>query len=185
MKRLLALFALFALLALALAVPAGALAGEKSGSKTKAKTTTYKGSFRAVGADGAYTDKRFGKAQLQDHRKKDKLKVHVRRLAPRTTYSFALYSAPKGTPVCEQGAAGGTQESAFAPKSKKSNSAGNFNSNQRSKTFKADATKRYFVLVSTAAGEPVACAALSAKKAKKGKGHGKAKVQGKAKARGK
>ena len=181
MKRLLALFAL---LALVLAVPAGALAGEKSGSKTK--TTTYKGSFRAVGADGAYTDKRFGKAQLQDHRKKDKLGVHVRRLAPKTTYSFALYSAPKGTPVCEQGAAGGAQESAFAPKSTTSNSAGNFNSKQRSKTFKADATKRYFVLVSSAAGGPVACAPLSAKKAKgKAEGHGKARVQGKAKGKGK
>ena len=187
MKRLLALFAL---LALALAVPAGALAGKKSGTKTKAKTTTYKGSFRAVGADGAYTDKRFGKAQLQDHRKKDKLGVHVRRLAPKTTYSFALYSAPKGTPVCEQGASGGTQESAFAPKTRKTNPAGNFNSKQRSKTFKADATKRYFVLVSTTAsgataGEPVACAALSGKKDKAAKGKkGKGQAKSKAKGRG-
>lgn len=189
MKRLLALFAL---LALALAVPAGALAGKKSGSKTKTKTTTYKGSFRAVGADGAYTDKRFGKAQLQDHRKKDKLAVHVRRLAPRTTYTFALYSAPKGTPVCEEGASGGTQESAFAPKSRKSNSAGNFNSKQRSRTFRADATKRYFVLVSSAAGEPVACAPLSARKARNAKGKkskpqsgSKGQTKAKAKGRGK
>ena len=187
------LLALIALLALALAVPAGATAAK---STTKSKTTTYKGSFRLVGSDGAYTDKKFGKAQLQDHRKKDKLQVHVRRLAKRTTYQFALYSVPKGTPVCQEGASGGTQESAFAPKTRKTNSAGNFNSKQRSKTFKADTAKRYFVLVSTtasaaSAGEPVACAALSSKKEKKakakakskqGKGKGKAKGRGKPKA---
>jgi len=198
MKRMLALLAL---LALALAVPAGALAGKSKKSEGKTKTANYKGSFRAVGADGAYSDRKFGKAKLQDHRKKDKLHVHVRRLAPRTDYSFALYSAPKGTPVCQEGASGGTQESAFAPKTRKTNSAGNFNAKQRSKTFKADAAKRYFVLVSTtasgaSAGEPVACAALSGKKdkaakGKKGKkgaskkGKGQAKSHAKSKGKGK
>jgi len=200
MKRLLALVAL---LALALAVPAGALAGKSknSGSKSKSRTMTYKGSFRAVGADGAYSDRKFGKAHLQDHRKKDKLHVHLRRLAPNTNYVFALYSAPKGTPVCEQGASGGTQETAFAPKVKRTNSAGNLNSKQRSKTFTADPAKTYFVLVSTTASDgspdqPVACAELKGKKGKKGtsgskqkgkgksQGHAKSRAQGKAKGRG-
>ena len=126
-----------------------------------------KGSFAAVGADGAYSDTKFGKAHLVDNRKRDKLSVHLRRLAPRTTYTFALYSIAKGEPRCEQGASGGTQETAFPPKSKQTNARGNLNAKQRSKTFKADAARRYFVLVSDGA-QPVACAKLKGKKAKRG-----------------
>ena len=163
MKRLLALCAL---LSLALALPAVAPA-KKKGKHAHHRTTVLKGSFRAVGADGAYTDKKFGKAQLVDNRKRDKLSVHLRRLAPKTTYTFALYSVAKGEPRCEEGASGGTQETAFAPKSKKTNKRGNLNAKQRSKTFKADKARRYFVLVSDGA-QPVACAKLKGKKAKRG-----------------
>jgi len=162
MKRFLALFAL---LSLALALPAVAPAKKKH--KAHHRTTVLKGSFRAVGADGAYTDKKFGKAQLVDNRKHDKLSVHLRKLAPRTTYTFALYSVAKGQPRCEEGASGGTQETAFPPKAKKTNKHGNLNAKQRSKTFKADRAKRYFVLVFDGA-QPVACAKLDGKKAKKG-----------------
>jgi hypothetical protein len=162
MKRFLALFAL---LSLALALPAAAPAKKKH--KSHHRTTVLKGSFRAVGADGAYTDKKFGKAQLVDNRKRDKLSVHLRRLAPRTTYTFALYSVAKGQPRCEEGASGGAQESAFPPKAKKTNKRGNLNATQRSKTFKADRARRYFVLVFDGT-QPVACAKLNGKKAKKG-----------------
>ncbi len=161
MKRLLALCAL---LTLALALPAAAPA--KKAKKPHHRTTVLKGSFSAIGADGAYTDKKFGKAHLVDNRKRDKLNVHLRHLAPLTTYTFALYSVAKGQPRCEEGASGGTQETAFAPKSKRTNKSGNLNAKQRSKTFKADAARRYFVLVSEGA-QPVACAKLKAKKAKK------------------
>jgi hypothetical protein len=164
MKRFLALFAL---LTLALALPAIAPAKKKHKHSSHHRTTVLKGSFRAVGADGAYTDKKFGKAQLVDNRKRDKLSVHLRHLAPRTTYTFALYSVAKGQPRCEEGASGGTQETAFPPKSKQTNRAGNLNAKQRSKTFKADAARRYFVLVSDGT-QPVACAKLKGKKAKKG-----------------
>jgi hypothetical protein len=163
MKRLLALCAL---LSLALALPAVAPA-KKKGKHAHHRTTVLKGSFRAIGADGAYTDKKFGKAQLVDNRKRDKLSVHLRRLAPKTTYTFALYSVAKGQPRCEEGASGGTQETAFAPKSKRTNKRGNLNAKQRSKTFKADAARRYFVLVSDGA-QPVACAKLKGKPAKRG-----------------
>ena len=81
MKRFLALLAL---LSLALALPAAAPAKKKRHKHPHHRTTVLKGSFEAVGADGAYTDKKFGKAQLVDNRKRDKLSVHVRRLAPRT-----------------------------------------------------------------------------------------------------
>ena len=163
MKKLLALCAL---LSLALALPAVAPA-KKKGKQSHHRTTVLKGSFRAVGADGAYSDTKFGKAHLVDNRKRDKLSVHLRRLAPRTTYTFALYSVAKGQPRCEQGASGGTQETAFPPKSKQTNARGNLNAKQRSKTFKADARRRYSVLVSDGA-QPVACAKLKGKKAKRG-----------------
>ena len=170
MKKLLALCAL---LALAFALPAGAPA-RKQGKQSHPRTTVLKGSFRAVGADGASSDTKFGKAQLVDNRKRDKLRVHLRRLAPRATYTFALYSVAKGQPRCQEGASGGTQETAFAPKSKRTNRRGNLNAKQRSKTFKARAARRYFVLVFDGA-QPVACAKLNGKKAKrscKGKPHG-------------
>ena len=170
MKRFLALFAL---LSLALALPAVAPAKKKHKHASHHRTTVLKGSFRAVGADGAYTDKKFGKAHLVDNRKRDKLSVHLRRLAPRTTYTFALYSVAKGQPRCEEGASGGTQETAFAPKAKQTNKRGNLNAKQRSRTFKANKAKRYFVLVSDGT-QPVACAKLNGKKAKRGcKPHGK------------
>jgi hypothetical protein len=163
MKRFLALCAL---LSLALALPAVAPAKKKHKHVSHHRTTVLKGSFRAVGADGAYTDKKFGKAQLVDNRKRDKLSVHLRRLAPRTPYTFALYSVAKGVPRCEKGASGGTRETAFPPKAKTTNRRGNLNATQRSKTFKADAAERYLVLVSDGA-QPVACAKLNGKKAKK------------------
>jgi len=182
MKKLLALLAL---LSLALALPALAPAKKKH-KQSSHRTTVLKGSFSAIGADGAYTNRKFGKAHLVDNRKRDKLSVQLRRLAPRTTYTFALSSVAKGQPRCEEGASGGTQETAFAPKSKRTNRRGNLNANQRSKTFRADSAKRYFVLVSDGA-QPVACARLNGKKAKKGckaaakhrgKGHGKAAKKG-------
>jgi hypothetical protein len=164
MKRFLALFAL---LSLALALPAAAPAKKKHKHSSHHRTTVLKGTFRAVGADGVYTDRKFGKAQLVDNRKRDKLSVHLRRLAPRTTYTFALYSVAKGQPRCEEGASGGTQETAFPPKAKQTNRRGNLNAKQRSKTYKAAKARRYFVLVSDGT-QPVACAKLKGKKAKKG-----------------
>ena len=169
--------AVLLLLSLALVLPSAAMA--KKHPAKHHKTTVLKGSFKAVGADGAYTFKKFGKAQLVDNRKRDKLSVHLRKLAPKTLYTFALYSVPKGTSRCREDASGGTQETAFPPKSKKTNKRGNLNAKQRSKTFKADRKKRYFVLVSDG-DQVVACAKLDrkghrghGKKGKKGEKHGK------------
>ncbi len=168
--------AVLLLLSLALVLPSAAMA---QAPHKHHKTTVLKGSFKAVGADGAYTFKKFGKAQLVDNRKRDKLSVHLRKLAPKTLYTFALYSVPKGTSRCREGASGGTQETAFAPKSKKTNKRGNLNAKQKSKTFKTDRKKRYFVLVSDG-DQVVACAKLDrkghrghGKKGKKGEKHGK------------
>ena len=177
MKKILAV-----LLMLSLVAPVAADATKHGKHGKHHKTTVLKGSFRAIGADGAYTDKKFGKAQLVDNRKRDKLSVHLRHLAPKTEYTFALYSVPKGTPRCRADAPGGTQETAFAPKTKRTNKHGNLNAKQKSKTFKADRAKRYFVLVSDGA-DPVACAKLDRKGHKK-HGH-KKRAQGKGKDHGK
>ena len=160
------LFAYLLALSLALALPGAATAKKHHHKSKHHKTTVLKGSFRAVGADGAYTDRKFGKAQLVDNRKRDKLSVHLRHLAPKTEYTFGLYSVPKGTARCREGASGGTQETAFPPKTKRTNKAGNLNAKQKSKTFKTDRKKRYFVLVSDG-DQAVACAKLDGKKAKK------------------
>jgi hypothetical protein len=189
MKRVLALFAL---LALALAAPAGALAKKpdpKKGHKGS-PAKVYKGSFRAAGTQADYDgDRKFGKAQLVDGKKNDKLSVHVRKLAPKTTYAYGLYQTAKGKPVCEAGANTGELVTDFVYKPKKTNSAGNFNTKTRSKTFKSDPSAfSYFVLVSTtkpdgSALEAVACAALRYKKAKKPK-HGSKRHDARAHDRG-
>jgi hypothetical protein len=164
--------AVLLLLSLALVLPSAAMA--RKHPPKHHKTTVLKGSFKAVGADGAYTFKRFGKAQLVDNRKRDKLSVHLRKLAPKTLYTFALYSVPKGTPRCREGASGGTHETAFPPKSKKTNKRGNLNAKQKSKTFKTDRKKRYFVLVSDG-DQVVACAKLDRKGHRGHGGKGKPK----------
>lgn len=175
MKRVLALFAL---LALALAAPAGALAKKpdhKKGHKGS-PAKVYKGSFRAVGSEAAYAgDRKFGKAHLVDGKKNDKLSVHVRKLAPKTTYTYGLYRIAKPKSVCEAGAEGVELVTDFEYTPKKTNSAGNFNTKTRSKkTFTSNPSIfSYFVLVSatTPDGSAVACAPLRYKKAKKHK-HG-------------
>ena len=101
------------------------------------------------GADGAYTDRKFGKAQLVDNRKRDKLSVHLRRLAPSTRYTFALYSVAKGSRALPRGRSGGTQETAFPPRTKRTNKAGEPEREPALEdASRPTAGRRYFVLVS-------------------------------------
>src|SRR3954463_2115424 len=82
-----------------------AVAFTPAAADAHAKAKVYRGSFQLVGADGSYTRDSFGKAQLVDGKRNDKLSVHVRKLGSRATYTFRLQSAAT---ACEQGAAGGT-----------------------------------------------------------------------------
>jgi hypothetical protein len=164
------LIALLALVALAL-VPAAAQAS------TAKRAKVYKGTFEAVGADGAYSHDKFGKAQLVDGRRNDKLSVHVRRLAPRTQYAFRLQQA---THACEKGAAGGTDVPDWTYRRAgvfTTNRKGHANSKARSRSFAAKRGVEYFVAVYTLGptGRPnelVLCAELKGRKAKKGKKRG-------------
>src|SRR5262245_43862802 len=65
----------------------------------------YRGTFDLVGADGNYVTGNFGKVQLVDGPRNDKLSVHVRRVGARTKYLFRLQAAPK---TCNATAPAGT-----------------------------------------------------------------------------
>src|SRR5689334_25085187 len=160
MKTSIALLAAGALLV----APGAALAKPGAG-----KTKVYKGSFEYVGADGDYVTGKFGKVQLVDGKRNDKLSVHVRRLAKKTTYVYRLQSAPS---ACAADAPGGVDVPGWTYKKLKTSKSGVGNSTARSRSFSVDRTKRYFVGVfraeaNGAPGELVLCAALNTPKAKK------------------
>jgi hypothetical protein len=152
MKRLIAVLIL-ATLAL---VPATASA--------KPKTKVYRGTFTLVG-DGDYVTGNFGKAQLVDGKRNDKLSVHVRRLGSRAMYTYRLQ---QGT--CKEGAPGGTEVPGWKYRPLKTNRKGVGNSTARSRTFTASTDAKYFVGIYSATGEIVACAQLGTKGKKS---HGK------------
>jgi hypothetical protein len=161
MKKLIAAAACAALVAL----PATAVA--------KPRAKVYRGTFQAVGSDGAYTDGKFGKAQLVDGKRNDKLSVHLRHLGSKTRYVFRLQQAET---ACEEGAPGGTDVPGWRYRRGgvvRTSRKGNANSWARSHTFKADPDTEYFVGVYTATptgdpGEIVLCAKLTTKSHKRG-----------------
>lgn len=154
-----------ALLAAGALLVAPGAAHAKPGGKSK----VYKGSFEYVGADGDYVTGKFGKVQLVDGRRNDKLSVHVRRLARKATYVYRLQSAPS---ACAADAPGGVDVPGWTYKKLKTSRSGVANSTARSRSFSVDASKRYFVGVfragaNGAPGELVLCAELNTPKAKK------------------
>jgi hypothetical protein len=162
MKRLLPL----------LIVPAVALAPGTALAHGKHKTKVYKGTFTLVGADGDYVTGNFGKVQLVDNKRNDKLSVHIRRVAAKTTYTYKLVAG-----VCKEGAAGGTEVPGFKYKPLRTNRKGDGNSTARSKTFTAKRDVKYSVVVS-GGGQVVLCAQLRTKdwpKPHHKPGHGKPK----------
>jgi hypothetical protein len=146
-------------------VPAAAIA--------KPRAKVYRGTFQAVGSDGAYTNGKFGKAQLVDGKRNDKLSVHVRHLGGKTRYVFRLQQAET---ACDEGAPGGTDVAGWKYRRGgvlRTSRKGNANSWARSHTFTADRDTEYFVGVYTATptgdpGEMVLCAKLSTKSHKRG-----------------
>src|SRR3954469_11726359 len=136
-----------------------------------AKTTVYKGTFQLVGPEADYTSGNFGKVQLVDGRRNDKLSVHVRRLARNATYVYRLQSAVKS---CEASAPAGTPVPGWTYRRGgvlRTNRAGVANSTARSRTFKAATGVEYFVGVyattpTGAQGRLMLCAELRTKSAK-------------------
>jgi hypothetical protein len=156
-------------LTIALALTGVALMPASADGHGKAKV--LRGEFDFVGADGNYVTGKFGKAQLVDGSRNDKLSVHVRRLGARQSYVFKLLqsaracaaNAPAATPV-----AGWTYRRGGALKT---NRHGVANSTARSHTFRIQSGVAYSVGVYTPTGTLVLCAPLEGKK--KPHGHGK------------
>jgi hypothetical protein len=96
---------------------------------------------------------KFGKAHLVDGKRNDKLSVHVRRLAKRTTYTFKL----------QTGSCGGAEVTGWTYRTLKTSRKGVGNSRARSHTFKAAKGTKYFVAVYGPDGQMVVCARLSSK----------------------
>jgi len=107
-----------------------------------------------------------GKAQLVDDKKNNKVSLHVRNLAPMTTYLWQLQDgtcAAPGAPV--PGWTYRTQDAA-GNGTLSSNQAGNANTKAKSATFDADPTVSYSVSVQLApAGPVIACGDLTPNKA--------------------
>src|SRR3954471_5418256 len=137
-----------------LVVPAVALAPGTALAHGKHKTKGYKGTFTLVGADGDYGTATSAKVRLVDNKRNDKLSVHVRRVAAKTTYTYKLVQG-----VCKEGAAGGTDVAGFTYKPLKTNRKGVGNSTARSKTFTAKRDVKYSVVV-YGGGQVVLCAQL-------------------------
>jgi hypothetical protein len=156
-----------------------------------AKAKVYRGTFQLVGADGDYVTGNFGKAHLVDSRR-DSLSVHVRRLAPRTTYVFRLQSGQ----TCKEGAAGGTNVTGWNYRRGgvlTTNRKGVANGSAklaRTERFRVASTQDYAVVVyerlsSGQLGPVVLCAVLHTKSKVKGKSHDKPKPKPDDKASGK
>src|SRR4051812_20804641 len=142
-----------------LIVPALALVPGTAFGHGTSKTKVYRGTFTLVGADGDYVTGNFGKVQLVDGKRNDKLSVHVRRLAAKTKYTYRLQ---QGT--CKEGAPGGTDVPGWKYRPLKTNRKGVGNSTARSRTFTARKDTKYFVGVYSATGDQiVTCAQLRTK----------------------
>jgi hypothetical protein len=134
---------------------------------------TYKASLAAVNPAAATAGLATvtGSAQLVDGKRKNKVSLHMRRLAAHTTYLWHVHEgtcAATGAPV-----AGWTYRTQVgANGTLTSGPSGNANTRGKSATFNADPSKSYSVNVHVAtptnglaAGTIIACGYLTAKKA--------------------
>jgi hypothetical protein len=168
-----------AVLAAAVAGPSVA-AAHKGHRHSSHRAVTMKASIAPVTVDAAYAGIA-GKAQLVDNKRRDKVSIHMRGLKPGTTYPWHVHVRADGvTNPCAEGAAQGPIVTAFKYGPLRARRSGNANADGRSKTFKVDKTKRYYVNVhSPTTGEPIACGVLrtksthhhAAKKPSRRKGH--------------
>ena len=149
-------------------VPAAAV-GASPGPESKShvnRAKTYKATLKAVGADAAYTKKKFGRAQLVDGKKNNKVSIHARGLTPGATYLWHVHQADAAGDPCAVGSAAANPAPymAFDYKPVKANAAGNFNRTLKSKTFPLppaqDTGRVYYVNVHLPDGTVIACGVL-------------------------
>jgi hypothetical protein len=159
--------ALLAVAAIALVPASGALGAnaKPKPKKPSPRAKVYKATLTAVGADAAYTGRRFGRAQLVDGKKNNKVTIHVRRLTPGATYLWHVHQAIGAGDPCLNPAIGGppyagwdwTKVNPFT-----TNAAGNYDKTFKTKTFpisiaQGDTGFVYYVNVHLADGTVIAC----------------------------
>jgi hypothetical protein len=173
-------------------VPAGALAAKpKPGHKhASPRAKAYKATLKPFGPDAAYVTTRFGRAQLVDGKKNNKVSVHVRGLTPGVSYLWHVHQAKAAGDPCDASASGVANPAPYPafdyPASFTPNAAGNYNKTLKSKTFPVttpgvDSGFVYYVNVHLADGTVIACGVFKGsrkatpkyKKTHAKKGHGK------------
>ena len=146
-------------------VPAGAATAKPKPKKPSPRAHTYKATLKAVGADAAYTTKRFGKAQLVDGKKNNKVSVHVRGLTPGGTYLWHVHQATGAGNPCADTSIGGPPYAGWDWSKVNpftANASGNYNKTLKTKTFPisiaaGDTGFVYYVNVHLADGTVIAC----------------------------
>jgi len=148
-------------------VPAGALAAKPKpkAKKPSPRAKVYRAKLRPVGADALYTNVRFGRAQLVDGKKNNKVTIHVRHLTPGGTYLWHVHQATgPGDPCADPSIAGppyaGWDWTKVDPFT--ANAAGNYNKTFKTRTFPisiaaGDTGFVYYVNVHFADGTVFAC----------------------------
>lgn len=181
MKRLIAGAAIASLTIAGAVVPA--TVGAKGAKKPSPRAKVLKGKLAPVpvGDYGMLANSR-GHFQAVDGKRNDKISIHVRKLAPGTTYAWRIVEAAAGAAYpC----ASGTPVAGWTYKPLKANRSGNANATGRSRTFRYDPEKSYFVGVYLADGNAFLCGELKGKKSKaKAKGKSGDKPAPKSKAKG-
>jgi hypothetical protein len=173
MKRLSIVAAIASLVAAVALVP-GAIAHSNN------RAHVYRANLRPVPVgDYGLLAHAHGHAQLVDGKKRNKLSIHVRGLAPGVTYAWHIHQAPAGVDKpCNAPSATAPSVDGWTYKALKANAAGNGNSKAKSTTFNADPDATYYVDVHTPSGLAFLCGVLNTKKHKPhpphpAKGHGK------------
>ena len=149
---------------LALAAPAAADGGGKH-------ATTYRAELAPVVAGPVATPTRNedeaakgvrGKAKLVDGPRRDMVRLHVRGLAPGSTYSWSVRQASGEDDACA-----GEAVDAFGPSSLNARRRGRVSDRARSRTFTAEDGARYAIVVTDDDGADVACGAFESKASRK------------------
>lgn len=125
-----------------LIVPAMALVPNTALAKKKSRAKVYTGTFKLAGSEGDYVTGNFGRVQLVDNGRRDKLSVHVRRLPKRTTYVYKLQ-----TGTCAANAPAGTDVAGWRYGKLRTSRRGVGSASARSRTFTAQRGVTYRVVV--------------------------------------
>jgi hypothetical protein len=158
----------------ALLIAAPASAHDKNGKHGKVSRAHLEATEAATAA--GIPDAR-GRAQLVDGRKKNKVSLHMKGLAPGETYLWHVHQAKaEGDPCTDSAVGNPAPYPGWEYRELTANESGNANSKGRSTAFPAEAGdtgEDYYVNVHLEDGTVIACGVLERKRGGHHKGHSK------------